>query len=416
MRKNLSAVSALSSIALSVLSLSLSLNAAQADSGNNCQYRSPRPQAPQVSGLLGFVSQLCGGHGSQGGNSQGNNNGFGNPGEGGNGYNGGHVTETTVQCGQTITANTVIANDLNCPTTTGFALNIVGSGISVNGNGHQINAPLAAAGVYVQGSSVNVSGFVVNGVASGYGIFAYDSPGVAIIGNNTSSNNIGIMLYADNVAMKNAYVGQNESRSNALFGVRTGQSSPGSIVSPLIYQNDFSNSGSYAMYIQAASYELDGSACNRYYGSLDGIYLKDGNFYLHDFSMTSQNVQNAQIFGDTVASIQISNVDVSSNLPPQPSQQRMGVDLYCATQFTINGLTAKGNDVGLKLETQGGVSPNGTVSHCDFSKNTVSGVLVVSYDGTPYGRVTLSCDTFSEGSGAFNVFVEANTVVTLVET
>src|SRR5262249_21749264 len=73
---------------------------------------------------------------------------------------GGHGSKKTtiLQCGDVITEDTIMGNDLYCPDVTGFVLQVENDSITFDGNGHTITAPQAAAGVFVEGDSVKIKG------------------------------------------------------------------------------------------------------------------------------------------------------------------------------------------------------------------------------------------------------------------
>jgi len=298
-------------------------------------------------------------------------------------------------CGDTITVNTRLTQDLNCPNTTGFALKVVGNGITLDGGRFHINSPLASAGIYVQGNSNTIKNVKVNGTQA-YGIFAYDSPGIQITGSDTSSNQTGIEIYAENTVMNNVMIYGNISRSNAVFGIRVSQDGQGSVLSPQIDSNDFSQSGSYAMYIQATKFELSGFSFNSFYQSLNGVYLQDGTFTIHDLLMSCQQIQNHEISVDSAQSVVVKDVELSTQLPPEPSQEHTGLDLYKCKTFEIKNMISSNQDVSVKLETEGGVCTSGTFDRVHFLDDTTAGIMVVSYDTTEYGVLTLA-DTCGGG-------------------
>ena len=316
----------------------------------------------------------------------------------------------TLQCGEQITANTTLTQDLLCPTTTGFALQVIGNNITLNGNGHKIVAPLAAAGVYVQGQSDTVKNIKVNG-AQTYGIFAYDAPGISILNNDVSGNSIGIEIYAESTHITNALVQGNIAHGNSVFGLRTSQDGVGTVDSPSIRLNDFSQSGSYAIVVDASNYEMDGSALNILYNSANGLYLSGGTFYIHDLTMSLQMIQNTEIFGETAASVTIKNCDLSTFLKALATETHNGVDLYRVTEFQISGLIAANQDIGVRLETEQEISPAGSISGCSFSNNQYAGISIISYDGTHFGKVSTSGNRYCEKSTAQDVVIDPNTYV-----
>ena len=315
----------------------------------------------------------------------------------------------TLSCGDVITESVAMAADLNCPDSWGFAISVKGDGVILDGNGKKIIAPNAIAGVFVQGNNDTIQNLSVNNLAQGQGVFAYDSPGLRLTKNDFSKNQVGLLLYAEQTLMNLVQVDNNVLSDSALFGIRAGQDGAGQIVSPVISSNDLSRAGSYAMRLQVTSLDLSDANANLLTDSVGGLYLKDGSFSLHDLSLKGHKIKKAAIFADSAASVRCSNLDVSSDLPAQPSQERVGLDLYRAQRFTIDRLTAKGNDQGFRLETEGGVSTGGTIGCSVFASNTVSNIGIVSYDGTPYGTVTIS----GINPSSVSVAIGSNTVVDL---
>jgi hypothetical protein len=322
-----------------------------------------------------------------------------------------HLPSRALQCGDTITSSMSLAADLICPTTTGFALNVLGANITLDGKGHKIVAPLAAAGVFVQGANDTVRNLTVNGVRGGDGILAYEAPGVRIYANDVSNNLQGIVLYADSTANSGADVWNNVARGNTLFGIRTGFDAPGSLVSPRIRGNDLSASGSYGLLLKASSFELGSDRPNVYAGSLNGIYLAGGAGSVHDLTLSNDHIQRISIFADSLDDLTVSNVDASTKVPGDANQDRIGIDMYRVAHFTVRGFDGSANDAGLKLETERGVNSTGTVTGSRFWNNTVSGTLEVSYDGTPYGILGFTRNCYRETVPAQRNFLVPGTVV-----
>jgi hypothetical protein len=326
----------------------------------------------------------------------------------------GHMTQAsakrwgpslTLGCGAILTQSAVLTQDLNCPDSTGFALQVIGDGITLDGNGYKIVAPLASAGVYVHGASDTVQNITVNGAAI-YGLYVFDSPGVSVLNNDFSGNQIGIELYAQNTVMTGVVVQDNVARVNTVFGVRTAQDGAGSIVNPQIMGNDFSLSGSFAMAIGATSFELAGTANNTLSDSLNGINLSVGDFYVHDLSLSSQAILQSQIFVADATSAKIQNVDVSvqtvappSNSIAAPAGSHVGINLYQVGSFSLSTVNTTGNDVGVLVATEQGVSSNGAIASCQFAQNTTAGIALVSYDGTPWGDIQFMGNGFDEAAG-----------------
>jgi hypothetical protein len=302
--------------------------------------------------------------------------------------------KVTVNCGDRIEESVEIVNDLYCPNTTGFALIIAGKNISVKGK--KIVAPNAAAALYVEGSNISIRGFDAQGVTDGYGVLAYNTPGIRIKDNNFSNNHIGIMVYTDGLALNDIKIEDNKATHSKVAGIRTGFDAPGEVNNPYISENDVSYSKSYSLLIEAKNL-TNLTDDNNMRNSANGIYIEGEQVLLRnlDFSSDSErcrrNRTNNSVFGVTIfianaLNVNVSNVNVSNR---RAGEETIGLDLYRVANFNIRGLVADYNMAGLKLETELGTAPSGTVSSCSFKRNGLAGVLIQSYDGSPYGVVKI---------------------------
>lgn len=314
-----------------------------------------------------------------------------------------------IHCGDVITSNTIMENDLSCPDVTGFAVQVIGDHIQFDGNGHTIVAPQAGAALYVHGKNNSV--FSLRAHSATYGIFAYDSPEVLISGCDVSKNQIGIELYAEKTQFTGAKVFGNFASHNSVFGIDVGQASPGAMIYPLIFGNDFSHSGLYAMAVTASKFEYSGWSFNSMRGSANGLYLSQGDFYIHDLYMSSEYIAGTQIFADAAGSVQIKDCDVGTFMPASSSQERTGVDLYKVKSFSISRLHSKDNDMGVRLETESGVATQGSISHSEFKGNDVAGVSVISYDATSFGNINITGNDFDESKTALDIVIHAGTSI-----
>ena len=314
----------------------------------------------------------------------------------------------TVACGDVITQSIRVANDLNCPDTDGFALSIKGDNIKIDGNGKSIAAPNAIAGVYVEGSGNTVTNFKINDTR--FGIYAYNASGLTVTKNDVSDNTTGIWIYADQPLASMIKVTNNKATGNDEFGVHFAQDGAGSIVAPQVSNNDFAKSGDYAMYLNVTRFDLDYTDNNNLQSSLNGIYLKNGTFSIKGVTLSGEKIVRAAIFVDSAEFIEVNALDVSTVLGKDPMQQHIGLDLYRVKKFKITGLLAYNNDVGLKLETEQGAQPSGSVKCSYFLNNLVAGIMVSSYDSTPYGNLDLDNNFFKVATGATKILTSDGTV------
>ena len=329
---------------------------------------------------------------------------------------GAKFVKVALQCGAVVTVNTQMTQNLDCPNETGFAVMVVGDGITLDFANHTLTAPQAGAGIFVQGSNNTVMRARIQGVRP-YGIFAYNSPGLQIVANDTSSNQVGIEVYTDSVLASNILIQGNVSRSNEAYGVRIGQGGSGTIVNPVITDNDFSNSGSFAMAIEAALYELDGrSMKNDYSNSEGGIFLVGGSFFIHHLSFPEYNLTKTQILATNAESVSLYSVDVSNRLAQISSGEHTGADLYRVGLFDLKFITSDNNDAGIRLQTEQGVSPTGNIQCSAFTNYYHAGVSVISYDGTPFGSIGFGGNFFdSKDVGTAGVMIEGSTQVDIAQ-
>lgn len=318
---------------------------------------------------------------------------------------------TTVACGDVITSSITIANDLNCPAATGYALQVVGQNITINGNGKKISAPNAAAGLYVEGDNNTIMNIDVQGVENGHGMMAYNTSNLKVVGNNFSRNKIGIMIYADEV-IKNPIVMTNKASFNSFAGVEMFYDEPGSIQNPIITLNEFKSSGEFAVYLKADQVNLQ-YTINDLSGSSSGFYLTGGDFKIESLSLTNQLIHKRHFMVDSVSSIEFKNVSLTSLAPATVNQDRIAIDMYRVEKFEIEDVTIKGHDLGVKIATDSGVQTQGLIKETLFSGHSFSGLYAVSWDDTALGTIKLLDSEFKSSANA--IVVAEGTQVDLVQ-
>lgn len=306
------------------------------------------------------------------------------------------IKAVTVACGDLITESIVIANDLNCPETTDYALRISGDNITVNGGGHKIVAPKAIAAIFAQGNGITITKFTATDNTKGHGLYAYNTSNILISENDFSRNKTGIIIYADRALIDGAVITKNKITSSIEFGVRTTYSDAGAIENPRITDNDLRNTSSVALHIMATEYKVTGADNNNFWGSGSAYYLKAGSFYIHDADFSKQLVYKAFFFIDTPKYVEIKNVNVGSVAQNICTEERVGIDIYRAIRVLVINMTSNSGDVGLLFETDSGVETYGEILDSSYTSHIRSGIFFVSHDTTKYGTITIDRTGFCE--------------------
>ncbi len=320
-------------------------------------------------------------------------------------------TDAVLTCGIIIDKNTTMTEDLDCPDYRGFAVQILGDNITLNGKGHKINAPKATAGIFMNGKHNTVLNTKVNGLTEGFGILAYNSPEAGILLNDFSDNWVGIVFFADNTTANNVQIINNKVLRSTAFAIRVQQDAPGVIDAPQIEKNDLRSSRDFAVYLKVQSFELQDQNNNMIAESGNGFYLKEGNFNIHDLSLANQSIKKRSLFFDNASAVVINNVNVTTRAPATEDRERVGIALYQSPNFQINQVTAQGLDAGIYLSTEQGKSMKGKIENSIFSQNAYADINLVSWDDTVWGDLTLSKNQFDDANG--KVIVEPGTIANI---
>jgi parallel beta-helix repeat protein len=252
---------------------------------------------------------------------------------------------------------------------------------------------------------------VASGITNGSGIFAGNTKGLTVTGNSFTGNSVGITLYASSEDMTGVTISNNILSGNSQFGVRTSMDSPGLIDNPVFSQNDFSNSGSYALYLQAQNLELD--TANTFTGSANGIYIQGGSFNIHDLDLSNSGVLGTEIYAVQASSVTLTNMNLSTNLASNGS--RMGFNSYRVAAFNFTNVNTTNQDTGIEFATDSGIVPTGSVTNSTFSNNSFAGIYFVSFDSTTLGPITLTSNTINE-SNTRGVYVAPGTTANIIQT
>lgn len=314
-----------------------------------------------------------------------------------------------IQCGDTITVSVALREDLNCPDTRDYAIKIAGDNITVDGRGFKIRAPQAVAGIFAQGSSITLRNLHIQGIEAGSGVFAVDTERLKVQANDFSGNQMGLVLYAQQKHLSQVQIINNVIRQSQLFAIRTMQEAPGVIDLPQIRRNDLSLSGSYALHIQARRFELGVNSVNNFWGSMNGLYFSEGSLYLEGQDFSSANILRTQVSVNNANLLRGRFINLSSRLKADPSQQRIGLEVYKVKTFDLSYVYARGNDVAVRISTEAGIQTSGRLNHCSFLDQDYAGIMLTSHDGTSFGPLEISRCWISQRTDVFDLFVSPGT-------
>lgn len=321
------------------------------------------------------------------------------------------------KCGDVITQNVTLTKDLICPTTSGFALYIVGNNITLDGGKHKISA--MDGGVYVSGDGVTVKNTRINNITGGFGIMTWESNQLVIKGNDLSGNLIGVSINADERVIDQVEVSGNTIKKTLSSAVRTGMDfdKAGGILNPRIFNNNLSESLGFALSITARHWETSDADKNNFKDSQNGITLGRGDYYLHDLSFRDDDIEEQKIFASGTDNLVVKRVDVSGGArsifscrhnddDDEISLTSVGIDLWGVLHFDIQGLTSRDNAVGVYVESREGYTSDGSILYSTFVNNLTAGIILAQFDIAPpfgIGDIDLAGNLFSVPEDAFDI-------------
>lgn len=300
-------------------------------------------------------------------------------------------TETTVNCGDTITSSITIANDLDCPNTT-YALRVQGAGVVVNGNGKSITGANTSFGVSVEGTGHIFIGMNIHDMTAGYAISSYNGAGIRVLFSHFNNNLAAFRLSNDAITGSNLIFAGNHVK-NTYAGMITSQSGV-TLVQPKIINNTFF-SGTYGFIISSGTFTYTGQANNTFFKSQYGFHVKDASSVtLSNLDLVPYALTKAQIVVEDSTLVTASNLKLGRTDAPGGLQEEMGLIVRRVDQFDISNITVLNLDVGIYLQAENGIETTGTISNSSFTDTGLGGVGVRSMDGTAFGVLTGTANNF----------------------
>lgn len=294
-----------------------------------------------------------------------------------------------LRCGSVISENMDLTEDLDCSNETGAALYFVGDGITLDGQNHRIIAPNSRFAVLASGPNLRIQNITIENTRNGPGLLAFNTPNIFIQRNTFRNNLIGLQIFAEEINVPLVTISSNNLSSNSEFAIAVGQSGTGAVYLPSIQSNDLSLSGQYAIAANSNAISLRGADQNIFAGSNGGIYLSGGNAEITGFDFSNEGIPGAVVFASDALSVHLSNSTLSSSGTPSSQNLCYGAHLYRVKEITVQDVSVSEMDVGIKLATDSGISPNAEIAHSSFVRTTFAGLWFQSYDNTPFGTLLI---------------------------
>jgi len=313
-------------------------------------------------------------------------------------------------CGGLAKANVHLLQNLVCSEPNHVALEVWGAKNVVEGHGFAVKSAGSEIGLFISGDNTAIRNIDVSGVNGGYGMMAYDANGLRITSSRFRSNLVGANIYTDNVNSTNVQVLGNDMSGNA-FSALIFSGDGKQTDNPTITGNNFSNTGGYAVAIDALNASFSGSQNNIYTGSRDVLYLSNGNFTVSNLDLSQSGALGPQIFSDSAKSLNVSNVNLTYTATGQQSQERTALHLYRVGSVNISNLTVTNSDVALKATTEMGTSTNVSVTGSTLTNASTAAIMLQSWDNTALGKVTISGNVLTGAPAGYAIWQVGTTAL-----
>ena len=326
----------------------------------------------------------------------------------------------SLRCGDTITQSTTLASDLDCRGVTGIALTFSGDGLTLDGAGHRILGDRAAIGLLIKGTHQKVKNLIVDGLSSGTGILAYDTPSLSVENNQLTRNSIGLFIYAERADVIGVSAQLNQLSCNSLTGIRT-LNGPGVwVIRPTFKNNLIARTAGYALMLQGDQIAVSGSDGNRFDQSLGAFYFGGGSNRLSGVDFSDQNIQTNPVMGAIAQALRVEDSNFSVSSGASSTSDRTGIHFYDVGTAEAYGNSFQNYTNGIVLAVDATQSPSASLpvpfATADFQRNRfsssrVSGVLIHSEDSTPLGVLTIQQNDYTHNApGRSNQMVAGTTI------
>jgi len=284
-----------------------------------------------------------------------------------------------LECGDSLSADTVMEQDLDCSNYEGFAALSLSGDMILNGNGHKIISPNTYAGLYTETGKVKVKNLEIAGKADGVGIMSYNTRKL-VVKNVTATDmfigvdyNVSEDFDCDRVKIKGSNLSSNE------YGVRI--SSPLCSFAPNILDSDFSFSKSYALNITANKIRINGLKSNTFDNSSNGLLLSGSEkVVVKNLDLSESGIDGTQVFSYSSGLVRIKDSKFGNN-------SYEGIHIYDAQKVVIRRVEAHNSGVGIKVVNEN-VATEFLGRKIASSGNETAGLLIDSSTSVKFSSIT----------------------------
>jgi hypothetical protein len=291
-----------------------------------------------------------------------------------------------VKCGDVISQNTTLSSDLDCSTTPGFALTVIGQDVNFDGGGHAILLnSTTQLGVLISGTNQTLQNLTVQGAPSSVGILAYNAANLSLTGNMARGLAIAVDYYADQGNLGTTQVRQNNFSDSCIVGLRFQTDPSLGISNPVIQGNDFTDSQQFAIQLKLDSATLQGTDQNIFLRAANGLQLIGNSFTVSGLDLSSALIPGTSILVTNTGNLQMQN----STLAPS-SADGIALSLYDVQNTVLQTLSISGGNVGIKSGIDGTHHAQFSMQNSLINGAATAGIMLQSGDSAAYDLFTVS--------------------------
>jgi nitrous oxidase accessory protein NosD len=300
-----------------------------------------------------------------------------------------------LQCGDSLNTDTVMTEDLDCSSYSGYAALTLRGEMVLRGNGFRIISPNTQIGVYSEfGSKVKVKNLEVQTNSSAVGVVGYNVEKLVVRNVTVSGARIGVDFYAeDGFDCERLKVVDSTLTFND-YGIKV--YSPNCEYSPNIKNTDLSNSKAYALNLKAKKVNLSGLKDNNFDNSENGIMLSASEIArVRDLDLSESGIPGTQVFVYDTAKVKVKDSKFGNSYE--------GVHIYDAQEVIIRNIEVVNSYVGLKVATER-VSTQFSGRKISSEGNESAGVLLTSFSENKFSLIDLeeSKNSILDGAAILN--------------